>query len=72
MKERAVLINGFSKAFSMTGWRLGFAAGPAIVTQMLKIHQYGIMCSPTMSQYAAVTALKDCKKTLNICVANMI
>ena len=65
MKERTVLINGFSKAFSMTGWRLGFAAGPApIVTQMLKIHQYGIMCSPTMSQYAAVTALKDCKKDI--------
>ena len=65
MKERTVLINGFSKAFSMTGWRLGFAAAPApIVTQMLKIHQYGIMCSPTMSQYAAVTALKDCKKDI--------
>ena len=65
MKERTVLINGFSKAFSMTGWRLGFAAGPApIVTQMLKIHQYGIMCSPTMSQYAAITALKDCKKDI--------
>ena len=65
MKERTILINGFSKAFSMTGWRLGFAAAPApIVTQMLKIHQYGIMCSPTMSQYAAVTALKDCKKDI--------
>ena len=65
MKERTVLINGFSKAFSMTGWRLGFAAAPRpIVTQMLKIHQYGIMCSPTMSQYAAVVALKDCKKDI--------
>lgn len=65
MKERTVLINGFSKAFSMTGWRLGFAAAPQpIVTQMLKIHQYGIMCSPTMSQYAAVVALKDCKKDI--------
>ena len=65
MKERTVLINGFSKAFSMTGWRLGFAAAPQpIVTQMLKIHQYGIMCSPTMSQYAAVVALKNCKKDI--------
>ena len=65
MKERTVLINGFSKAFSMTGWRLGFAAAPRpIVTQMLKIHQYGIMCSPTISQYSAVVALKDCKKDI--------
>ena len=65
MKERTVLINGFSKAFSMTGWRLGFAAAPLpIVTQMLKIHQYGIMCSPTISQYSAVVALKDCKKDI--------
>lgn len=65
MKERTVLINGFSKAFSMTGWRLGFAAAPQpIVTQMLKIHQYGIMCSPTLSQYSAVVALKDCKKDI--------
>ena len=65
MKERTVLINGFSKAFSMTGWRLGFAAAPRpIVTQMLKIHQYGIMCSPTLSQYSAVVALKDCKKDI--------
>ena len=65
MKERTVLINGFSKAYAMTGWRLGYAAAPRpIVTQMLKIHQYGIMCSPTMSQYAAVVALKDCKKDI--------
>ena len=62
MKERTVVINGFSKAFAMTGWRLGFAAGPEpIITQMLKIHQYGIMCSPTVSQYAAVVALRDCR-----------
>ena len=62
MKERTLLINGFSKAFSMTGWRLGMAAGPEpIITQMLKIHQYGIMCSPTVSQYAAVTALRECR-----------
>ena len=56
-----MLINGFSKAFSMTGWRMGYFAAPApIAGQMLKIHQYGIMCSPTVSQYAAVTALVEC------------
>lgn len=61
MKERTVLINGFSKAYAMTGWRLGYAAAPAaILEQMLKIHQYAIMCAPTTSQYAAVTALRRC------------
>ena len=61
MQERTVLINGFSKAFSMTGWRMGYFAAPEpIATQMLKIHQYGIMCSPTVSQYAAVAALTEC------------
>ncbi len=61
MKERTILINGFSKAFSMTGWRMGYSMAPApITTQMLKIHQYGIMCSPTVSQYAAITALTEC------------
>ena len=65
MQERTVVINGFSKAFSMTGWRLGFVAAPApVITQMLKIHQYAIMCSPTMSQYAAVVALTECKKDI--------
>ena len=60
MKERTVLINGFSKAYAMTGWRLGYAAAPAaILEQMLKIHQYAIMCAPTTSQYAAVSALKN-------------
>ena len=60
MKERTVLINGFSKSYSMTGWRLGYAAAPAgILEQMLKIHQYAIMCAPTTSQYAAVSALRD-------------
>lgn len=60
MKERTVLINGFSKAFAMTGWRLGYAAAPKeILEQMLKIHQYAIMCAPTTSQYAAVAALRD-------------
>lgn len=61
MKERTILINGFSKAFAMTGWRLGYACGPEkIITQMLKIHQYAIMCAPTNSQYAAVEALRNC------------
>lgn len=60
MKERTVLINGFSKAYAMTGWRLGYAAAPKeILEQMLKIHQYAIMCAPTTSQYAAVEALKN-------------
>lgn len=60
MKERTILINGFSKAYAMTGWRLGYACGPEeIVTQMVKIHQFAIMCAPTTSQYAAVEALKN-------------
>ncbi|MCM1055526.1 MAG: aminotransferase class I/II-fold pyridoxal phosphate-dependent enzyme [Bacteroides sp.] len=61
MRERTILINGFSKAFSMTGWRMGYFAAPEpITTQMLKLHQYAIMCSPTVSQYAAVAALSEC------------
>ena len=61
MRERTVLINGFSKAFAMTGWRLGFAACPeGIMKHMLKLHQYCIMSSPTTSQYAAITALREC------------
>lgn len=60
MKERTILINGFSKAYAMTGWRLGYACAPAVILkQMLKIHQYAIMCAPTTSQYAAVEALKN-------------
>ncbi|MBQ9245090.1 aminotransferase class I/II-fold pyridoxal phosphate-dependent enzyme [bacterium] len=60
MKERTILINGFSKAYAMTGWRLGYACAPAeIIKQMMKIHQYTIMCAPTTSQYAAVEALKN-------------
>lgn len=60
MKERTILINGFSKAFAMTGWRLGYACGPeAIIEQMIKIHQFAIMCAPTTSQYAAIEALKN-------------
>lgn len=60
MKERTILINGFSKAYAMTGWRLGYACAPQIIIeQMTKIHQYAIMCAPTISQYAAVEALKN-------------
>ncbi len=60
MKERTIVINGFSKSHAMTGWRLGYACGPElIIKQMLKIHQYAIMCAPTNSQYAAVEALKN-------------
>ena len=60
MKERTVLINGFSKSHSMTGWRLGYACGPeVIIKQMLKIHQFAIMCAPTTSQYAAVEAMRN-------------
>lgn len=61
MKEHTITVNGFSKAFAMTGWRLGYACGPKeIIAQMTKIHQYGIMCAPTTSQYAAVEALRSC------------
>ena len=60
MKERTILINGFSKAYAMTGWRLGYACGPKmIIEQMIKIHQFAIMCAPTTSQYAAVEALRS-------------
>ncbi len=60
MGERTILINGFSKAYAMTGWRLGYACGPApIIEQMTKIHQFAIMCAPTNSQFAAVDALKN-------------
>lgn len=60
MKERTLVINGFSKAYAMTGWRLGYAAGPDwLIRQMVKIHQYAIMCAPTTSQYAAVEAMRN-------------
>lgn len=62
MKERTIFISGYSKTFSMTGWRLGYFAAPApVTTQMLKLHQYGIMSSPTVSQYAAIVAMNDCE-----------
>ena len=63
MRERTVVINGFSKTFAMTGWRLGYAMGPApIIKAMTKVHQYGIMSSPTTSQFAAIEALKNCDR----------
>ena len=70
MQERTILINGFSKAFAMTGWRLGYLAAPSpIVNQVLKIHQYAIMCSPTISQYAAIEALQNCEREVKKMVA---
>ena len=61
MKDRTIYINGFSKSHAMTGWRLGYACGPkVIIEQMVKIHQFAIMCAPTTSQYAAVVALREC------------
>lgn len=66
MQERTILVNGFSKSFSMTGWRLGYACGPEpIIRQMTKIHQYAIMCAPTTSQYAAVEALRNCDEEIS-------
>ena len=63
MKERSIVINGFSKAFAMTGWRLGYALGPEeVMEQMTKIHQFAIMAAPTTSQYAAIQAMTDCDK----------
>jgi aminotransferase len=59
MRERTLMVNGFSKAYAMTGWRLGYVCGvPELISQMMKIHQYAIMCSPTVSQYAAIDALR--------------
>lgn len=61
MWERTIVVNGFSKAYAMTGWRLGYACGPKpIIDQMLKIHQYAVMCAPTVSQLAAIVAMRDC------------
>ncbi len=65
MRERTVIVNGFSKSFAMTGWRLGFLAGPPeAVRQMLKIHQYALMCAPTTAQYAATEALDHCEENI--------
>lgn len=61
MKERTIVVNGFSKAYAMTGWRLGYACGPKpVIEQMLKLHQFAIMCAPTVSQFAAIVAMRDC------------
>lgn len=65
MRERTVVVNGFSKAYAMTGWRLGYAAAPKeIASQMTKIHQYALMCAPTTSQYAAIEALRNCDEEI--------
>lgn len=67
MRERTIVINGFSKAFAMTGWRLGFVAGPEVfIQEMLKVHQYTIMAAPTASQYAALEGLKDWHETVEM------
>ncbi|WP_313076888.1 aminotransferase class I/II-fold pyridoxal phosphate-dependent enzyme [Lacrimispora sp.] len=67
MRDRTVLINGFSKSYAMTGWRLGYATAPRVILeQMLKIHQFAIMCAPTASQYAAVAALRDGDKDVQV------
>ena len=69
MRERTILVNGFSKSYAMTGWRLGYVCAPApLITQIVKIHQYIIMSSPTVSQYAAIVALEECEEE----VARMI
>lgn len=66
MAERTLYVNGFSKAYSMTGWRMGYLCGPEpLIKQMLKIHQYEIMCSPTVSQFAAIEAIKSCDKDIS-------
>lgn len=67
MQERTIVINGFSKAYAMTGWRLGYAAGPKeLIKQMTKIHQFAIMCAPTTSQYAAISALRNGDKDVEM------
>lgn len=66
LKERVIVVNGFSKAYSMTGWRLGYALGPSeIMKEITKIHQYAIMCAPTTSQHAAIQALKNCRSDIS-------
>ena len=65
MKERTIIINGFSKAYAMTGWRLGYALAPQVIAeQMTKVHQFAIMCAPTTSQYAAISAIKEGDKDI--------
>ena len=70
MWERTVVVSGFSKAYAMTGWRLGYICAPApLARQMLKLHQYGIMCAPTTAQLAAITALRDCDEDVAMMTA---
>ena len=65
MWERTIVVNGFSKAYAMTGWRLGYACGPApVIEQMVKLHQYAIMCAPTTSQFAAIEAMRSCDEAI--------
>lgn len=65
MRERTIVVNGFSKAYAMTGWRLGYATGPReILSQMTKVHQFALMCAPTTSQYAAIEAMKNCDEEI--------
>lgn len=67
MRERTIVINGFSKAFAMTGWRMGYAVGPRLIMeQITKIHQFAIMCAPTTGQYAAIEALKNCEEDVQL------
>lgn len=66
MRDKTIVINGFSKSYAMTGWRLGYAAGPApIISAMTKVHQYAIMCAPTTSQWAAVEAIRNCEDSID-------
>jgi aminotransferase len=66
MRERTVVVSGFSKAYAMTGWRLGYVCGPApVIEQMLKIHQFAVMCAPTMSQFAAIEAMRSCDEDID-------
>ena len=66
MRDKTIVINGFSKSYAMTGWRLGYAAGPApIISAMTKVHQYAIMCAPTTSQWAAVEAIRNCDDSID-------
>lgn len=67
MRERTIVINGFSKAFAMTGWRMGYTVGPRLIMeQITKIHQFAIMCAPTTGQYAAIEALKNCEEDVQL------
>ena len=67
MKERTITINGFSKSFAMTGWRLGYVCAPEDIKKaLLKIHQYAIMCAPTTAQHAAIEALKNCDEDVEM------